>query len=73
MADKATARELGQIEARMTMARDVLSLAYMDLKRFGHDDSAVELDAILTQLRRLRTTTQDRMSSDIAARRQSGN
>jgi hypothetical protein len=58
-----TERDLGQIEARISMARDVLSLAGMDLKRLGHDDSADEIDALLTQLRRLRTITQERLAN----------
>lgn len=59
---QATERDLGQIEARITMARDVLSIAYMDLKRIGHDDSAAEIDALLTQMRRIRQTTQERLA-----------
>ena len=55
-------RELGRIETRLTVARDILISAGTDLKLLGHDDSSREIDALLKALRRLREITRERMA-----------
>lgn len=61
-ARQATERDLGKIEMQITLARNALCLAALELQAFGHDDSASEIEAILKQLRQIRSTTQQRIA-----------
>ena len=57
-------RKLGQIEAQLTHAAYLCSVLELAFRHVGHEDSAREIDAIETQLRRLRVTTQTRLAAD---------
>ena len=57
----ATERDLGKIETQLTVARDLLKKAGRELERLGHDDAAATLAQISRQIRRVRTTTRERI------------